>query len=81
MREGVSVTDESGIIVYTNPAEDRMFGYRPGELVGKHVSVQNTYPPEENFRIVNAVIEQLKTRGEWTGEWNNVKTDGTPFEA
>jgi PAS domain S-box-containing protein len=79
MREGVSVADESGFIVYTNPAENEMFGYAPGELVGKHVTVQNTYPPEENRRIVNAVIEHLKAHGEWTGEWNNVRKDGTPF--
>jgi PAS domain S-box-containing protein len=79
MREGVSVADEGGTIVYTNPAEDRMFGYAPGELIGKHVSVQNTYPPDENLRIVNAVIDHLKRHGEWTGEWNNVRKDGTPF--
>ena len=63
MREGVSVADESGIIVYTNPAEDRMFGYAPGELVGQHVTVQNTYPPEENARIVAEVIAHLKLHG------------------
>jgi PAS domain S-box-containing protein len=56
-----------------------MFGYAPGELVGKHVTVQNTYPPEENRQIVNAVIQHLKARGEWIGEWNNVRKDGTTF--
>ncbi|HVE80372.1 MAG TPA: ATP-binding protein [Gemmatimonadaceae bacterium] len=79
MVEGVSVADESGTIVYTNPAEDQMFGYAPGELVGKHVTVQNTYPPEENARIVAEVIQQLKARGSWEGTWDNVKKDGTPF--
>jgi PAS domain S-box-containing protein len=79
MGEGVSVSDESGVIVYTNPAEDAMFGYAPGELVGQHVTVQNTYPPEENARIVADVIAQLNERGEWRGEWDNVRKDGTPF--
>ena len=79
MREGVSVTDEQGYIVYTNPAEDVMFGYEPGELIGRHVTVQNTYPPEENARRVNEVIEQLRSRGEWIGEWDNVRKDGTSF--
>ncbi|MDQ5824587.1 MAG: PAS domain S-box protein [Chloroflexota bacterium] len=79
MVEGVSLSDEAGVIRYTNPAEDRMFGYEPGELVGQHVSVQNTYLPEENLRIVNEVIEQLKTRGYWSGEFSNRKKDGTPF--
>ena len=79
MREGVSVTDEQGYIVYTNPAEDDMFGYGPGELIGCHVTIQNTYPPEENARRVTEVIGQLQAHGEWTGEWDNVRKDGTPF--
>jgi len=79
MTEGVSVSDEGGTIVYTNPAEDRIFGYGPGELVGRHVSAQNAYPPEENARIVARVIDQLKAQGWWSGEWHNRKKDGTPF--
>ncbi len=79
MREGVSVTDEQGVIVYTNPAEDTMFGYAPGELLGQHVTVQNAYPAEENERVVAEVIQTLRSEGEWVGEWLNRKKDGTPF--
>jgi PAS domain S-box-containing protein len=79
MGEGVSVSDEAGVIVYTNPAEDRMFGYAPGELIGRHVSVQNAYPPEENARRVAEVIGELRARGSWEGEWLNARKDGTPF--
>ncbi|WP_169157540.1 PAS domain S-box protein [Brasilonema bromeliae] len=79
MAEGVSLTDENGIIVYTNPAEDRMFGYEPGELLGQHVRVQNDYPPEENERRVAAVIDELNRGGVWTGEWANRRKDGTSF--
>ncbi|HEX9982424.1 MAG TPA: PAS domain S-box protein [Thermoanaerobaculia bacterium] len=79
MTEGVSLADESGIIVYTNPAEDAMFGYEPGELIGQPVTVQNAYPPEENERIVAEVIEHLQRAGFWTGEWRNRRKDGTPF--
>ncbi|HYB99975.1 MAG TPA: PAS domain S-box protein [Candidatus Limnocylindrales bacterium] len=79
MAEGVSVTDESGIIVYTNPAEDRMFGYEHGEFIGKHVSVQNAYPPEENQRVIGEVIARLSTAGEWSGEFSNRRKDGSEF--
>jgi PAS domain S-box-containing protein len=79
MAEGVSVTDESGIILYTNPAEDRMFGYEPGELIGHSVKVQNGYPDDENARRVAAVIEILKNGGTWTGEWLNRKKNGELF--
>lgn len=79
MTEGVSVSNENGIIVYTNPAEDEMFGYARGELVGRHVGVQNAYEPDENRRRVDAVIEQLKTVGAWEGEWLNRRKDGSQF--
>src|SRR5579883_3243230 len=79
MTEGVSVTTEDGTIIYTNPAEDRIFGYLPGELIGQHVTVQNAYPPEENQRLVQEVITELQNRGVWTGEWLNRKKDGTSF--
>lgn len=79
MTEGVSLADESGVIVYTNPAEDKMFGYAPGELIGQHVSVQNAYPLEENARIVGEVIAELKRSGSWRGEWHNRRKDGSSF--
>ena len=79
MTEGVSVSDEAGVIVYANAAEERIFGYGPGELVGLHVTVQNAYAPEENKRIVREVIAELQSNGFWDGEWHNKKKDGTPF--
>jgi PAS domain S-box-containing protein len=79
MAEGVSVTDENGTILYTNPAEDRMFGYEPGELIGHPVTVQNGYPDDENARRVATVIAILKAGGSWTGEWLNRKKNGDLF--
>lgn len=79
MNEGVSVSDEEGVIFYTNPTEEKMFGYEPGELIGKHVSIQNAYPPKENEQIVKEVLTVLKTNGFWSGEWHNIRKDGTSF--
>ena len=79
MAEGVSVADERGYIVYTNPAEDRMFGYDPGELIGKHVSTQNAYPDDENARRVADAIDCLNAHGSFTGEWRNRRKDGSEF--
>jgi PAS domain S-box-containing protein len=79
MTEGVSITDEDGYILYTNPAEDRMFGYERGELAGQHVTVQNALTPEENARRVAEVIAILKSGGAWTGEWFNRRKDGSDF--
>ncbi|MBA3578282.1 MAG: PAS domain S-box protein, partial [Sphingomonas sp.] len=79
MTEGVSLSASDGTIVYTNPAEDLLFGYGPGELLGQHVSVQNGYSPEDNSRIVESVILELKRSGAWRGEWLNRRKDGTTF--
>lgn len=79
MSDAVNVSDESGIITYTNAAQEKMFGYGPGELVGKHVSVHNAYAPEENARVVAAIIRELTTKGEWSGELQNKRKDGTLF--
>ncbi len=79
MDEGVSISDENGCIVHTNPAEDKMFGYEASELIGRDVTVQNAYPPEENEKIVASVINKLKTEGFWSGEWHNRKKNGDRF--
>jgi PAS domain S-box-containing protein len=79
MAEGVSVADEAGVIFYTNPAEDRMFGYERGGLVGLHVSRQNDYPPEESARRVGEVVAHVKAGGSWTGEWRKRRKDGSAF--
>lgn len=35
--EGIMVADNNGLIIKTNPATERMFGYEKGELLGKKV--------------------------------------------
>ncbi len=39
MSEGVVLADAQRVILYANQAFERMLGYEPGELVGKHGSV------------------------------------------
>lgn len=79
MVEGVCLTDEAGRIVYTNPAEDAMFGYERGELAGQHVEVLHAYPPEHNRRIAGEVIARLREVGAWEGEFENRRKDGGLF--
>ena len=80
MAEGamlVRASDET--IVYTNPAFETMFGYEPGELLGKHLSKLNSdteIPPEE---WIASLIRELDCNGAWRGEICNVKKDGTIF--
>jgi PAS domain S-box-containing protein len=75
--EGVCMADELGYIRYTNRAEDRMLGYEAGELIGKHITVQSPYSPEETTRRTGEVVEQLSKEGLWMGEWLCKRKDGT----
>jgi PAS domain S-box-containing protein len=79
MAEGVSLVDEQGTILFSNPAFDAMFGYEHGELIGQAATVLNDGTPEENRHLLAHIAEQLQTQGAWVGEIRNRKKDGTPF--
>lgn len=79
MMEGVSISDASGTIIYTNPAQDAMFGYLPGEMVGRRGSVQKPFPPPTERRVTDAIPNEGEERRGWVGEWENVRKDGTTF--
>jgi PAS domain S-box-containing protein len=80
MDEGVYLMraqDET--IVYTNSALERIFGYGPDEMIGKHISIINTSTendPEDTMKEIRAIIE---IEGGWQGEVLNVRKDGIPF--
>jgi diguanylate cyclase (GGDEF)-like protein/PAS domain S-box-containing protein len=69
---GVTITDTGGRILYTNPAEATMHGYRVEELIGKHVSIfmpQGWQPASDR---------PGRVRG-WRRETVNLRRDGTIF--
>lgn len=79
MTEGVCLSDEDGLIVFNNAALERMFGYNPEELRGKHVNVLNSYPPDENSRILAQISHHVTTHGIWSGEIRNRRKEGDIF--
>ncbi|MCG2714886.1 MAG: PAS domain S-box protein [Candidatus Marinimicrobia bacterium] len=80
MAEGVYLIGmDDGIIKYANSRFENMFGYKPGELLGKNVSIVNAptdMTPEETKR---SIMDILRKTGEWHGETKNIKKDGTFF--
>ena len=79
LEEGVNLIDAAGIIRYTNPKFDAMFGYAQGELPGQHASVLNApgeTDPEQTARDILAALEQ---DGHWRGEIRNRRKDGAIF--
>ena len=80
MAEGVFLIRASdGVIVYTSPTFERMFGYGSGELMGKHVSIVNAPTEKTPEKTADGIIQSLKKSGIWSGEINSIKKDGTRF--
>ncbi|MGH8005505.1 MAG: PAS domain S-box protein [Candidatus Binatia bacterium] len=79
MVEGVVMTNENHLIVFTNPAFDAMFGYERGELIGQQVSVLNAAAAEEQEQWLTEMSEWARTQAGWRGEINNRKKDGALF--
>ncbi len=80
MAEAVYLVRASdGVIVYTNPAFEKLFGYDPGEMDGKHVSTVNAPTDKSPEETAKEIIATLDSTGVWSGEVHNIKKDGTPF--
>lgn len=78
MAEGVYIVGaDDGIIKYCNPKFENMFGYDPGEMIGKHVSIVNAFVDKDPKETAKEIMDTIEKTGEWRGEVNNVKKDGT----
>jgi len=74
MQVGVTIADRAGRILYVNPAEARMHGYAPGDLVGQTTSVfaaAGTGEPKGPPRL-----DRVQS---WKREAVNQRRDGSTF--
>ena len=80
MEEGVVlVRMNDAIIFYTNPKFELMFGYGPGELIGKNISLVNAPTEKTAEETAEEIMGIIQKQGIWRGEVNNIKKDGTTF--
>jgi len=79
MSEGISLFNKDNIIVYTNPAFERIFGYDSGEMIGFHLSSLNAPTKNNPKKTAVDILNALKNTGKWVGEIQNIKKDGTSF--
>ena len=80
MSEGVSVVRARDLVIaYANPRFEAMFGYNPGELAGKHVSVLNAPAERSPAETANLIADALRTSAAWQGDILNVTKDGRVF--
>jgi PAS domain S-box-containing protein len=73
------VRASDGVIVHTNQNFDALFGYAPGELIGRHVSVINASTQCSPRDTAAAIIAALERDENWSGEVYSARKDGTAF--
>ncbi|HAM50711.1 MAG TPA: hypothetical protein DCP92_08485 [Nitrospiraceae bacterium] len=73
--DGVQITDLSGKIIYSNKAVQKIYGFFPEELYGRHVNEMNVDP--EFARKV--IIPYIRDAGEWSGELAVKHKEGGSF--
>lgn len=71
---GITIADVSGRIIYTNPAEAKMHGYKIRELIGKDIYIFSCGQMRGNSKS-----EKTARWQEWTREVTNVRKNGTTF--
>lgn len=80
LAEGVYIIGLDDLkIKWANPVFEKMFGYDKGELTGKQVDIVNApsdMTPEETREAITRLLVET---GEWHGEVQNVRKDGTHF--
>lgn len=76
--EGIVLIKASdGTIHYTNRRYEMLFGYAPGELLGKHISIVNAPTDKSPQETAAEINRHLEKNGVWSGEVFNRKKDGT----
>lgn len=69
---------KDGYISRCNQCLEQMFGYGPGELIGR--SARLMYPTDEAYQHYTQQASALIADGHaWSGEWETLRKDGSPF--
>jgi PAS domain S-box-containing protein len=77
--DGIAITDAGGQFIFMNRAHAVMFGYEdPALLVGQPWNA--LYDPAEAQRLSDEAMPILFAQGQWRGETQGRKRDGSPIE-
>lgn len=77
MAEGVCLVRASdGVLVFTNPRFDELFGYETGELIGRHTEILNAPGEKTPQETADHILRDLQETGTWSGEVENIRKDG-----
>ncbi len=71
--EGILVVDTAGVIEFANPAFFSATGYKPSDVIGRHLSFLKSEKHSDAF--YQQIWRSLKMNGLWRGEvWSNRKS-------
>ncbi|HZV54338.1 MAG TPA: PAS domain-containing protein [Rhodocyclaceae bacterium] len=79
LAEGVQIVRADGTILYANRKFEELFGYAPGELKGKPVSILNASNVEDAEGIAQEIFQTLASQGAWYGRLLNRRKNGSEF--
>lgn len=75
--EAIIATDMQGGIWYWNDAAERMYGWKPAEILGQ--SCVNLLLSPSSHTMAREIFEIARTSGQWSGELLARRKDGTTF--
>ncbi len=73
--DGVQVVSLDGRVMYSNRAVEKIYGFSPGELRGRHVNEMNVEPDFAD----KVIIPSVRETGRWNGELMVKHKDGHAF--
>jgi PAS domain S-box-containing protein len=80
LSEGVYLVRVSdGVILFTNPRFERIFGYDPGELIGKPVSMLNASCGKDPDVLAKEITGAVVRDGRWSGDIRVIRKNGVLF--
>ena len=79
IRDSVVVTDLKGIITSWNKGSEKVFGYKPEEVVGQHIAI--IYPEKDYKYIQEEATNVLLEQGEKEFQLHMRRKSGEDFEA
>ncbi|GAG24557.1 unnamed protein product, partial [marine sediment metagenome] len=73
---GIAIADREGNLLFLNKVFAALHGYTPEELKGEHLSIFHT---ADQMPAVEAANRELQETGEFSGEIDHVRRDGSVF--
>jgi PAS domain S-box-containing protein len=77
--EAVTASTADGIIVYVNPAAERLFGWRAADVIGKQS--YNVFPAPEDAEEGVRILALLQRKKGYSGRYKMARPDGSEFMA